>query len=366
MKILTILGTRPEIIRLSLIIKKLDDLVDHKLIHTGQNFDHNLSEVFFKELGIRKPDEFWGIQGKSAFDQIGQILTRAEELFLKEKPDRILILGDTNSGLTAFVAKRLGIPVFHMEAGNRCYDDRVPEESNRRVIDHSSDILLPYTERSRNNLLSEGFHHSKVYVTGNPIHEVINHYEPQISQSQILQHLQLNAEKYFLVTAHRAENVDDPKRLKEMIQSFEDLIQKYQLPVLVSTHPRTRSKLNQIGYKIDSNPKLRFLDPFGFFDFIHLEKNAFCVLSDSGTVQEECAIFKVPNVTLRESTERPETMECGSNIISSIHSKHVLRSVQATLTSKPWNPPPEYIVPNVSDIVVRIITSRQLCLQKEY
>lgn len=368
MKIITILGTRPEIIRLSLIIKKLDALVNHIVIHTGQNYDHKLSEVFFHDLGIRKPDYFLGIQAETPFDQIGQILTKTEAIFNKEKPDRILILGDTNSGLTSMIAKRMGIPVFHMEAGNRCYDHRVPEETNRKVIDHSSDILLPYTERSRSNLLAEGIHPHQVYVTGNPILEVIQAFKPQIDSSTILNQLNTSKKNYFLVTIHRAENVDDPNRLLSLVNAFHALVKEYQLPIFVSTHPRTKSRLSGLGSQATENSKLKFLEPFSFFDFVHLEENAFCVLSDSGTVQEECALFGTPNVTLRESTERPETLECGSNFVSGIQSENILRAVKVVLSSKEnsWEAPFEYQQKNVSDVVVRLVCSRQLLLGKPY
>ncbi len=364
MKVLTVLGTRPEIIRLSQIIRKLDQCVDHKVVHTGQNFDHKLSEVFFQDLKIRKPDYFFSIQSKSAFEQIGQILVQCEKVFTDEKPDRILILGDTNSGLSAIVAKRMGIPVFHMEAGNRCYDHRVPEETNRKVIDHSSDVLLPYTERSRANLLAEGIAAPRIYVTGNPIAEVIKYYDVQINQSKVLSQLGVKQNQFFLVTVHRAENVDSEEGLMSLLKSFQNLADKYKMPILISTHPRTKSQLDKLGSKVTSHPHVKFLDPFNFFDFIHLEKTAFCVLSDSGTVQEECSLFGIPNVTLRESTERPETLECGSNFIAGLQSENVLRAVEI-VTAKDavkWVAPPEYQQMNVSDTVVRLMTSKHLGL----
>ena len=273
----------------------------------------------------------------------------------QEKPDRLLILGDTNSGLSAILAKRRGIPVFHMEAGNRCYDDRVPEEVNRRVIDHSSDILMPYTERSRQNLLKEGIVGQRIFVTGNPILEVINHYEPEIAKSHIHKKLDLKKKKYFLVTLHRAENVDLKPRLKNLLEALDRVQKEYKLPIILSLHPHTRQKIAQFVIKL-SNPNIRFIDPPGFFSFISLERNAFCVLSDSGTVQEECCIFKVPNVTLRDVTERPETIECGSNILSGADPEAVLSCVQTVLSSPPdWIPPQEYLGKNISDIVLKII-----------
>ena len=354
MKILTVLGTRPEIIRLSRVIEKLDQVAEHILVHTGQNYDPNLNEVFFRQLKVRAPDIYLGAKG-SFGEQVATILARSEEILLTEKPDKFLVLGDTNSALAAFVAKRLGIPVYHMEAGNRCYDDRVPEEVNRRVIDHSSDILMPYTERSRQNLLREGIPGQHIYVTGNPILEVINHHVEQIAASKIHKTLDIKPDAYFLVTLHRAENVDDESRLRQFADAFEKLYQQYRMPVIVSTHPRTRNKLQTFGISVD-NPQIRLLEPFGFFDFIALEQKAHCVLSDSGTVQEECAIFKVPNVTLRDVTERPETLECGSNILTGSSPNQILQCVSAVLSnSADWTPPIDYMAKNVSHTVVKLL-----------
>ena len=354
MKILTILGTRPEIIRLSRIIGKMDKLCDHVLVHTGQNYDVNLNEVFFSELEIRKPNYYLDAKG-SFGEQMGIILSKMEKILTKEKPDRFLVLGDTNSSLAAIMAKRLGIAVYHMEAGNRCYDDNVPEEVNRRLIDHSSDILLPYTERSRKNLISEGIEGKRIYVTGNPIYEVIKNYNAHIQESDILNKLKLDKGKYFLVTMHREENVDVEDRLRSLMETF-DLLQKdYDLPIIVSTHPRTRMRIKSFG--LDSNnAQIRYLEPFGFFDFIYLEKNAFCVLSDSGTVQEECCFLKIPNVTIRDVTERPETIECGSNVLSGVRPKMVQRCVRTVVNQEcDWTPPKEYLAENVSDTVIRIL-----------
>ena len=355
MKVLTVLGTRPEIIRLSRVIEKLDGLCDHKLVHTGQNFDEKLSDVFFRQLGVRTPDYYMGVKGASFGEQIGQIIAESEKILKAEEPDRVLLLGDTNSALSAIVAKRLGIPVFHMEAGNRCYDDRVPEEVNRRIIDHSSDILMPYTERSRQNLLREGIAGERVYVTGNPIVEVIQHYEPQIGQSAILAELEISKGKYFIVTMHRAENVDYPGRLRELTMALEKIQNEYHVPVIVSTHPHTRIRMKELGQNTD-NREIRFLDPFGFFDFITLERNALCVISDSGTVQEECAIFGVPNITIRDVTERPETLECGSNMLSGADSSMVIQCVHSVLSQKQaWRPPQGYLEDNVSSKVTKIL-----------
>ena len=354
MKILTILGTRPEIIRLCRIIEKLDCLCNQIIIHTGQNYDYNLNDVFFKELGVRDPDYFLDAKG-SFGDQIAIILSKMEKILLKEKPDRFLVLGDTNSSLAAIIAKRLGIPVYHMEAGNRCYDDRVPEEVNRRIIDHSSDILLPYTNRSRQNLIKEGIAGERIYVTGNPINEVINFYESKIEASNVLTKLNLKSKKYFLVTMHRQENVDVEKRLRSLIEALDLLQKEYDFPVIISTHPRTKERIKSFGLNTKNN-HLRYLEHFGFFDFIQLERNAFCVLSDSGTVQEECCIMKTPNITIRDVTERPETIECGSNVLTGVESDKIQNSVRIVVNQNcDWIPPKEYLKENVSDTVVKIL-----------
>jgi len=354
MKILTVLGTRPEIIRLSLVIEKLDSICDHFLVHTGQNYDPNLNDIFFQQLGVRAPDVYLGAKGPFG-EQVGIILSRIEQIMLSEKPDKFLVLGDTNSALAAIVAKRLGIPVYHMEAGNRCYDDRVPEEVNRRIIDHCSDVLMPYTERSRQNLLREGIASQRIYVTGNPILEVIKHYQGKIDHAGVFDRLNVAPGKYFLVTLHRAENVDDEARLRQYADALDQIQKQYKYPVIVSTHPRTRSRLEAFGI-IVNNPDIRLMEPFGFFDFVALEQKAFCVLSDSGTVQEECAIFRVPNVTMRDVTERPETIECGSNILTGADPAQILNCVN-TVLSRPanWSPPAEYLVENVSQAVIKIL-----------
>ncbi|HEY9871264.1 MAG TPA: UDP-N-acetylglucosamine 2-epimerase (non-hydrolyzing) [Candidatus Obscuribacterales bacterium] len=355
MKVMTVLGTRPEIIRLSRIISKLDDVCSHVLVHTGQNFDPSLSDVFFSELSIRRPDHYLSVDGSSFGRQAGDIIAKSEEIMLHEKPDRLLVLGDTNSGLSVIPAKRLAIKVFHLEAGNRCYDDRVPEEVNRRIIDHASDVLMPYTERSRANLLAEGIHASRIFVTGNPIYEVINHYRPRIEESTILQDLGLRRKEYFLLTMHRAENVDLPERLHMLTRSLELVQQTYGMPVIVSTHPRTQARMKE--YAVHSpNSAIRFLRPFGFFDFLALEQHAFCVMTDSGTVQEECCILQVANVTIRDTTERPETLECGSNILSGAEPAYILQCIKVALqNARQWDSPPEYKSPAVSDTVVNLV-----------
>ena len=355
MKVMTILGTRPEIIRLSRIVEKLDRLCNHVLVHTGQNFDPNLNDVFFQQLSVRQPDHFLGVRGDTFGKQIGNIIAESERVLLAEKPDRVLILGDTNSGLAAVVAKRMGIPVYHMEAGNRCYDDRVPEEVNRRVIDHSSDILMPYTERSRANLLREGVEGRRIFVVGNPILEVIRYYDSQINESGILRRLRLEPGRYFLVTMHRAENVDVEDRLRSLTKALGMLQREYQLPIICSLHPRTRSKMQRFGIDTESTD-IQFHAPFGFFDFIALERSALCAISDSGTVQEECCIFRVANITIRDVTERPETIECGSNMLSGADPETILRAIKTVLDGQcDWTVPPEYKAERVSQTVAKIV-----------
>ena len=352
-KVVTLLGTRPEIIRLSRVIPLLDQSCEHVLVHSGQNFDDRLSGMFFRDLGVREPDRFMGVRGDGFGDQIGQILARCEEIFRAEAPDTVLVLGDTNTGLGAFVAKRMGIRVAHMEAGNRCFDDRVPEEVNRRVIDHSSTVLMPYTHRSAENLVREGIERRRIYVTGNPIKEVLDHYAPQVAAADPFSVLDVEPSKYFLVTAHRAENVDDPARLASLVEALNKTVEKYGMPVVASLHPRTADRMQQFGVAAG---KVRFVPPLGLFDFVRLEKEAFCVLSDSGTVQEECCIFGVPTVTMRDVTERPETIECGSNLLAGVEADRILPAIDLAVRSAgKWTPTPEYLVDKVSDVVARIV-----------
>jgi UDP-N-acetylglucosamine 2-epimerase (non-hydrolysing) len=355
MKVMTVLGTRPEIIRLSRVIERLDECSTHVLVHTGQNFADCLSGIFFRELGLREPDVFLDASSDSFGEQVGRILARFEPVLAEYRPDRLLILGDTNSGLTAVVARRMGVPVYHMEAGNRCYDFRVPEETNRRIIDHVSDVLLPYTERSRENLLREGLPAQAIHVIGNPIHEVMQHYRPRIDGSDVLERLGLDRGRYFLVTMHRAENVDVENRLRQIIDALHGLHRAYGLPVVCSLHPRTAARMQQFSVA-GTGEGIRFIEPVGFFDFVRLEQAAFCVLSDSGTVQEETCILGVPNVTIRDTTERPETVECGSNVIAGVDPERILGLVRCVVErGADWAPPPEYVRPNVADTVVRIV-----------
>ena len=355
MKLMTLFGTRPEIIRLSVIIKHLDHFCEQVLVHTGQNYDENLSDVFFRELGLRQPDLYLGVRATDFAEQVGQIIARAGEALDQVNPDRLLILGDTNSGLAAIVAARRGIPVFHLEAGNRCYDDRVPEEINRRIIDHCSSALMPYTHRSKENLLREGIERDCIFVIGNPIYEVLNTFAPQIQASDALARLGLEPRQYFLVTMHRAENVDDPGRLANLLEGLHQIEAKYQQPIIVSLHPRTADKMHRFGLEVQSDV-IRLLRPLGFFDFVKLERNARCVLSDSGTVQEECCIFGVPNVTIRDVTERPETIECGSNILTGAEPEMIVQAVDIVLDSPcDWTPPAEYVERYVSTAVAKIV-----------
>ncbi len=355
MKVMTIFGTRPEIIRLSLVMKILDQHCDHVTVHTGQNYHESLSDIFIRDLEVRTPDVHLGIRANSFGEQIGQILSKTDELLAEHKPDKVLILGDTNSALSAIVAARRGIPVFHMEAGNRCYDDRVPEEVNRRIIDHSSAILLPYTERSKENLVDEGIERERIYVTGNPINEVLRSFENKIDASKILDELSVKPFEYLLVTLHRAENVDIQHRLKNIFEAFDRISERFGKPILVSVHPRTREKLEQFGIAVDAG-RVRLLEPLGFFDFVRLEKNSLAVMTDSGTVQEECSIFGIPNITLRDVTERPETIECGSNILSGAEPNNIFHAAELAISQPAtWTAPREYLAENVAQTVSKIV-----------
>jgi UDP-N-acetylglucosamine 2-epimerase (non-hydrolysing) len=356
MKVMTILGTRPELIRLCLVVKKLDELCDQVLVHTGQNYDVNLNDIFLKQLGYRKMDYYLDAKG-SFGEQAGIILSKLETIIAKEKPDAFLVLGDTNSSLGAIMAKRLGVRVFHMEAGNRCFDDRVPEENNRRIIDSQSDILLPYSKRSQANLLAEGFKGDRVYVTGNPIKEVLDFYADEIDKNGIMKKLKLEKGRFFLMTLHRAENVDTEARLAKFVKAFNRLQADYNMPMIWSVHPRTKKRLeNHPSIKVA--PGITIVEPLGLFEFNNLQKNAYCVLSDSGTAQEECAIYKVPVVTLRDVTERPETIEAGSNFLSGCEPETIILGVKTvTQSQNNWVAPEDYLKDNVSDTVTRIILS---------
>ncbi|BCG60643.1 non-hydrolyzing UDP-N-acetylglucosamine 2-epimerase [Paenibacillus sp. URB8-2] len=364
MKIMTILGTRPEIIRLSVIIPLLDQYADrHVLVHTGQNFTASLSGVFFEELGLRAPD--YVLQEKQAGlgGQLAAMFGGLEPILLKERPDRVLLLGDTNSALCAILAERMGIPVIHMEAGNRCYDLGVPEEKNRRVIDAVSTVNMPYTPQSKRHLAAEGIPNARIMLTGNPIHEVMTHYAPQIAASDVLNRLNLTPGQYFLVTAHRAENVDRPEPLMEIMKGLNLIAEHFGVRLICSIHPRTRSKLSD-SFPLQMHSLVEFYEPFGFFDFVALEKNARCAVTDSGTVQEECCLMDVPTVTIRRTTERPETVDCGSNVVSGVDSESILRCARLmTSMNREWEVPDGYLVPDVSYKVVKFLLGGNLYVQ---
>lgn len=354
MRVVTILGTRPEIIRLSRVIPVLDGQCDQVVVHTGQNFEPSLSDVFFAELGLRPPDHALDARGETPAALLAAILSGVDPILEAVRPDRVLILGDTTSALSAIVARQLGIPVFHMEAGNRCYDDRVPEELNRRLVDHASSVLLPYTERSRDNLRREGIAAERIHVTGNPILEVLEHYADRIDASDALDRLGLARGGFLLATLHRAENVDDPARLGSFLDAFERLHAELGLPIVWSVHPRTRSKLERSGLAMPRG--VRAVDPLGLFDFVRLERDARCVLTDSGTVQEECCIGRIPSVTLRDVTERPETLDVGSTVLTGADPTAIVAAVVAATSTPPdWTPPPEYLVRTVSATVARLV-----------
>jgi len=355
---MTIIGTRPEIIRLACVMQELDKYVNQIIVHTGQNYDYELNEIFFKELEIRKPDYFMNVDTSSLGNVLGGILIKAEEIMRAEQPDAVLILGDTNSSIAGIMAKRLKIPIYHMEAGNRCFDFNVPEEINRRIIDHIADFNLVYTEHARRHLLSEGLQHRRIYLTGSPMYEVLHKYEDRILGSKILEELGLTDQKYFVVSAHREENVDNPLHLKSILTVLNTLAKEYDVPVIVSTHPRTRKRLESLS-DVDMDPRVRFLKPFGFFDYVHLEMHALCSISDSGTISEEAAVMKFPAVTIREAIERPEALDTGSIIMTGLDADVVLSSIAIVMDKRfgmvDMQMPEEYLVTNTSQRVLNMI-----------
>jgi len=323
---MTIVGTRPEVIRLSRVISLLDKQLHHTLVHTGQNYDYELNEIFFNDLGLRKPDHFLEVDTSSLGAAVGDIFRKSEEVLKKVKPDALLVLGDTNSCLAAYMAKRLKIPVFHMEAGNRCYDFNVPEELNRRIIDHIADFNLVYTEHARRHLIGEGLPHRRIYLSGSPMKEVLDHYMPKIEASTILKELVLETKHYFIASFHREENVDNPENLKKITSVINDLSNRYSYPIVVSTHPRTRKRLEEAGFDKGDN-RIRYMKPFGFTDYIHLQMHAICTISDSGTISEESAILSFPAVSIRQSMERPEAQDAGTIILTGFEPQRVLDSI---------------------------------------
>jgi UDP-N-acetyl-L-fucosamine synthase len=360
LKVMTVVGTRPEVIRLSRVIAKLDQHCDQRLVHTGQNYDPELNDIFFRELEIRAPDLFLATAGGSAAETIGKTIIEIDHLLAKEHFDAFLVLGDTNSCLSVIPAKRRRVPVFHMEAGNRCFDQRVPEEINRRIIDHTSDVNLTYSSIAREYLLAEGLEPDRVIKTGSPMYEIFSHYMPKILQSDALAKLGLESGRFFVVSAHREENVDDEGRIRRLVDILNLVAQRYQEPVILSTHPRTRKRIDDL--KLAFDPLVRPLKPFGFFDYIHLQMQARAVLSDSGAITEESSILNFPALNLRESTERPEGMEEGAVMMTGFNADRVLQGLEI-LSDQPRGEQrglrlvSDYSTPNVSDKVVRIIHS---------
>lgn len=360
-KVMTIVGTRPEIIKLCRVIFELDQHTEHTLVHSGQNYDYELNEVFFQQLGIRKPDYFLDAAGKTVAQTIGNVIATSDEVMAKQKPQALLLLGDTNSCLSAISAKRRKIPIFHMEAGNRCFDQRVPEEINRKIVDHISDINMTYTEHARRYLLSEGIRAETVIKTGSPMKEVLGYYRPQIEGSDVLKRLQLKPNEYFIVSAHREENVDSEVNFSDLLESLNAIADKYTHPVIVSTHPRTRERLEAIG--VDSlNTKIQFLKPLGFFDYVNLQLNAFCTISDSGTITEESSILNFPAITIRQAHERPEGMDEGTLIMSGLEPERVMAAIDIVTSNysksnREFRLVQDYDTNNVSKKVLRIIVS---------
>lgn len=356
--VLTILGTRPEIIRLSRVLARLDEHphIRHVVAHTGQNYDYELNSIFFEQLDVRRPDHFMEVDTSSLGATLGDILRKSETVIAAVQPDAVLVLGDTNSALSTIIARRMHIPIYHMEAGNRSFDFNVPEEVNRRIVDHIADFNLVYTERSRQHLLAEGLPARKIYLTGSPMYEVLTHYGPAVEQSTMLAELGLSRGGYFLASLHREENVDVPANLRTLVASLQAVSRAHGLPVIVSTHPRTRKRLIEIGLDPDNIEGCLFHKPFGFLDYVALQQGARCVLSDSGTIAEEAAILGFPAVTIRNSMERPEALDAGSLMICGLHQDDILAAIETQLT-RPAAAiiPPEYQIPDTSDRVVRLI-----------
>lgn len=360
MKVATVVGTRPELIKLSRVIHELDRSVQHVLVHTGQNYDYELNEIFFRDLAIRRPDHFLEVAAEALGETIGNVIARAYAVLQQERPDAVLLLGDTNSCLSAIAAKRLRIPIFHMEAGNRCFDQRVPEELNRRLVDHTADINLPYTEHARRYLLAEGIRPETVIKTGSPMREVLGFYRDGIDASDVLQRLGLEGDRYIVASAHREENVDAGDNLRDLLDTLKAVRTRYRMPVIVSTHPRTMKRLEAVGGAGD-DADTRFLKPLGFFDYVKLQSNAFCVLSDSGTLTEESSILEFPAVAIRHAHERPEGMDVGTLVMSGLAVDRVLESIDLIRRHRDegrrFAIAPDYEANDVSAKVVRVIVS---------
>jgi len=358
LKVLTIVGTRPEIIRLSRTMALLDQHLNQVIVHTGQNYDYELNEIFWNELELRKPDYFLEVDTSSLGATVGDIIRKSEEVLKNEMPDAMLVLGDTNSCLAAYMAKRMHIPVFHMEAGNRSFDFNVPEEINRRIIDHLADFNLVYTEHARRHLISEGLPHRRTYLTGSPMKEVLDFYKPKIDQSQALVSLKLESKKYFLVSTHREENVDNAVNLKSIIEILNSLALKFNLPVIVSTHPRTRKRIESLQ-DVEIDNRIQWLKPFGFLDYVYLQMNALCTISDSGTISEESAMLSFPAISLRQSMERPEAQDAGTIILTGFNAQHVVEAVRLTIDEhrvrKYENIAPDYTITDTSWRVLKLI-----------
>ena len=358
MKVITIIGTRPEIIKLSMVMKRLDEYVEHKIIHTGQNYDYELNEVFFNDLNVRKPDYFLDSAGSSLSKTIASIIEKTDEIFDKEQPDALLVLGDTNSALSTIMAKRRKIPIFHMEAGNRCFDLRVPEEINRKIVDHLSDINMPYSEQAKQNLINEGIHPAQIIKTGSPQKEILDYYEESINNSKILSKLKLTRSKYFVASIHREENVDSPKKLEKIVKSLNSITKQFKYKLILSLHPRTKIRMDE--QKLIFGENIVDLKPMGFFDYISLQKNAYCVISDSGTIFEESSILGFPGVTIRDAHERSEAMDEGTVIMTSLEEKDLFTSIKVAVSQNKTSPPStpsDYNVQQVSWKVLKAILS---------
>lgn len=361
LKVMTVVGTRPEIIKLSRVIPELDKHTKHVLVHTGQNFDYELNEIFFNELKLRKPDYFLNAAGKTATETIANVITKVDLLLEKEMPDAFLVYGDTNSCMSVIPAKKRKIPIFHMEAGNRCFDQRVPEEVNRKIVDHLSDINMPLSEHARRYLLSEGLRPETIIKTGSPMTEVLAFHEEEINKNRIMEREGLKKGEYFIVSAHREENIDSPQNFSNLLDTLSSIVQKYKKKVIVSTHPRTKKKLESIGF-VNNNPLIEFMKPFGFLEYVKMEQNAFCVISDSGTITEESSILHFPAIMIRQAHERPEGMDEASVVMSGLRSDRVIESIDLVTSqyaddNNSIHSIKDYAPDNVSKKVVRIILS---------